>query len=31
VGETGLQFVYDEHESRLSYDVEEFNALLSQE
>jgi hypothetical protein len=28
VGETGLRYVYDEHEQRLSYDVEAFNALL---
>jgi hypothetical protein len=27
VGETGLRFGYDDHEKRLSYDVEEFAAL----
>lgn len=30
VGETGLRFVYDEHEARLEFDVLEFTALLSQ-
>ena len=28
VGEKPLRFVYDEHEQRLSYDVEDFNALV---
>lgn len=28
VGEKGLRFVYDEHEQRLSYDVDDFNALV---
>ncbi len=27
VGEKGLRFVYDDHEKRLDYDVQEFNAL----
>jgi hypothetical protein len=28
VGEKGLRFVYDEHEQRLSFDIEDFNALI---